>query len=44
MTLSMQALNRVVEVQVPESLEICEDEGLFSPEVKGGREDVVGFR
>ena len=30
-------------VQVPDSWKSCEDEGLFSPEVKGGREDVVGF-
>ena len=34
---------QVVEVQVPDSWKSCEDEGLFSPEVKGGREDVVGF-
>ena len=32
-----------VEVQVPDSWKSCEDEGLFSPEVKGGREDVVDF-
>ena len=34
---------QVVEVQVPDSWKSCEDEGLFSPEVKGGREDVVDF-
>ncbi len=34
---------QVVEVAVPESWKSCEDEGLFSPEVKGGREDVVAF-
>ena len=33
----------VVEVEVPESWKSCEDEGLFSPEVKGGKEDVVDF-
>ncbi|MCI9022943.1 MAG: pyruvate:ferredoxin (flavodoxin) oxidoreductase [Dorea sp.] len=34
---------QVVEVAVPESWKSCEDEGLFSPEVKGGRDDVVAF-
>ncbi len=34
---------QVVEVTVPESWKSCEDEGLFTPEVKGGREDVVDF-
>ena len=34
---------QVVEVEVPESWKSCEDEGLFSPEVKGGKEDVVDF-
>ncbi|MCF2555293.1 pyruvate:ferredoxin (flavodoxin) oxidoreductase [Faecalicatena contorta] len=34
---------QVVEVAVPDSWKSCEDEGLFSPEVKGGREDVVDF-
>ncbi len=34
---------QVVEVTVPDSWKSCEDEGLFSPEVKGGREDVVNF-
>ena len=34
---------QVVEVAVPDSWKSCEDEGLFAPEVKGGREDVVGF-
>ena len=34
---------QVVEVQVPDSWKSCQDEGLFSPEVKGGREDVVAF-
>ncbi len=34
---------QIVEVSVPESWKSCEDEGLFTPEVKGGREDVVDF-
>ncbi|MDD6442069.1 MAG: pyruvate:ferredoxin (flavodoxin) oxidoreductase [bacterium] len=34
---------QIVEVQVPESWKICEDEGLFAPEIKGGKEDVVAF-
>ncbi|MFR9272244.1 MAG: pyruvate:ferredoxin (flavodoxin) oxidoreductase [Clostridia bacterium] len=34
---------QVVEVQVPDSWKSSEDEGLFTPEVKGGREDVVSF-
>ena len=34
---------QVVEVEVPESWKSCEDEGLFSPEVRGGKEDVVDF-
>ena len=34
---------QVVEVEVPESWKSCEDEGLFSPEVKDGKEDVVDF-
>ncbi len=34
---------QVHEVTVPESWKDCRDEGLFSPEVKGGREDVVDF-
>ena len=34
---------QVVEVAVPDSWKSCPDEGLFSPEVKGGREDVVEF-
>ncbi len=34
---------QVVEIQVPDSWKSSEDEGLFSPEVKGGREDVVDF-
>ena len=34
---------QIVEVSVPESWKSCEDEGLFTPEVKGGREDVVNF-
>ena len=34
---------QVHEVTVPESWKSCTDEGLFSPEVKGGREDVVDF-
>ena len=34
---------QVVEINVPDSWKSCEDEGLFTPEVKGGREDVVDF-
>ncbi len=34
---------QVVEIQVPESWKSCEDEGLFTPEVKGGKDDVVAF-
>ncbi len=34
---------QVVAVEVPASWKDCEDEGLFTPEVKGGREDVVAF-
>jgi len=34
---------QIVEVQVPESWKTCADEGLFAPEVKGGKEDVVAF-
>ncbi|RGO22899.1 pyruvate:ferredoxin (flavodoxin) oxidoreductase [Dorea sp. OM02-2LB] len=34
---------QVVEINVPDSWKSCEDEGLFTPEVKGGRDDVVDF-
>ncbi|MEE1086616.1 MAG: pyruvate:ferredoxin (flavodoxin) oxidoreductase [Schaedlerella sp.] len=34
---------QVVEIAVPESWKSCADEGLFTPEVKGGRTDVVDF-
>ncbi len=34
---------QVVEVAVPDSWKSCEDEGLFAPEVKGGKDDVVAF-
>ena len=34
---------QVVEIQVPDSWKSCPDEGLFSPEVKDGRADVVAF-
>ena len=34
---------QVVEIAVPESWKSCEDEGLFTPEVKGGKDDVVAF-
>ena len=34
---------QVVEVAVPESWKDAADEGLFTPEVKGGRADVVDF-
>ena len=33
----------IVEINVPESWKNAEDEGLFSPEIKGGRKDVVDF-
>ena len=34
---------QVVEIEVPESWKSCPDEGLFTPEVKDGRADVVAF-
>ena len=34
---------QVVEIQVPDSWKSCPDEGLFTPEVKDGRTDVVAF-
>ena len=34
---------QVVEIEVPESWKSCEDEGLFTPEVKGGKDDFVAF-
>ena len=34
---------QIVEIQVPDAWKHCEDEGLFAPAVKGGREDVVDF-
>ncbi len=34
---------QIVEVQVPESWKTCEDEGLFTPEVKGGKDEVIAF-
>ena len=34
---------QVVEIEVPGSWKSCEDEGLFTPEVKGGKDDVVAF-
>ena len=34
---------QVVEIEVPESWKDCADEGLFTPEVAGGRADVVDF-
>ena len=34
---------QIVEIQVPEAWKACEDEGLFTPEVKGGRKEVVDF-
>ena len=34
---------QVHEVEGPDSWKSCEDEGLFAPEVKGGKEDVVDF-
>ena len=33
----------IVEINVPESWKNAEDEGLFTPEIKGGRTDVVDF-
>ncbi len=34
---------KIVAIDVPESWKACEDEGLFAPAVKGGREEVVDF-
>ena len=34
---------QVVEIEVPESWKNAEDEGLFTPEVKGGKPEVVDF-
>ena len=34
---------QVVEIKVPESWKTCTDQGLYAPEVKGGREEVVEF-
>ena len=33
----------IVEINVPEAWKDAEDEGLFTPEIKGGRKDVVDF-
>ena len=33
----------IVEINVPEAWKNAEDEGLFTPEIKGGRKDVVDF-
>ncbi len=34
---------QIVAIEVPESWKTCADEGLFTPAVKGGREEVVDF-
>lgn len=34
---------KIVAIDVPESWKACEDEGLFAPAVKSGREEVVDF-
>ncbi len=34
---------QIVKIEVPDAWKNCEDEGLFSPEVKGGRKEVVDF-
>ena len=34
---------QIVAIKVPESWKSCADEGLFTPAVKGGREEVVDF-
>ena len=34
---------QIVKIEVPESWKACEDEGLFAPQVKGGRKEVVDF-
>ena len=34
---------QIVKIEVPESWKSCEDEGLFAPQVKGGRKEVVDF-
>ena len=38
-----EGAKQVVEIQVPESWKDAADEGLFTPEIKGGREDAVAF-
>ncbi len=34
---------QIVAIEVPDSWKDCEDEGLFAPQVKGGRKEVVDF-
>ena len=34
---------QIVEITVPDAWKSCADEGLFAPEVKGGRKEVVDF-
>lgn len=34
---------QIVEIKVPDAWKDCADEGLFAPEVKGGRKEVVDF-
>ena len=34
---------QIVKIEVPESWKSCADEGLFAPQVKGGRKEVVDF-
>jgi len=34
---------KIVEIKIPDSWKSAKDEGLFTPEIKGGREDVVDF-
>ena len=34
---------QIVKIEVPESWNACADEGLFAPQVKGGRKEVVDF-
>ena len=38
-----EGAKQIHKVEVPDSWKSCPDEGLFAPEVKGGREDVVDF-
>ena len=34
---------QIVEIKVPDSWKTCTDEGLFAPQIKGGRKEVIQF-